>query len=146
MLEREGNAIACQVRKAQQSSRSKSGILRSAQAVFPECAAAGSCEQQPRQSCSAPLCLHPAHPGLPTLPGAACWTPPSADPRDGSWRTTVYRSRGAEPSQCICCSRLLISATVLFFLIAPAPHVHSWSSLRLSRSPPTGSFTADLSH
>lgn len=148
MLGREGNAIACQVRKPQSYSRNKSGILQGAQAVLPEPAAAGSCDQQPRPSCSGPLCLHPAPPAPPALPGAAHWTPLSADPGDGSWHTTVYRSHGAEPSPCICCSQLLISTTTLFFLIVPAPHARSWSSLRVSRCPPSptpGSFTAHQS-
>lgn len=106
---------------------------------------------QPRQSSSGPLCLHPALPGLPVLPGAACWTPPSADSRGGSWGTTVFCSAGllccgAELSPHVHCSQLLISTTMLFFsdcFCSPC----LWLVIPVGeRVPPAGSCIADQSH
>lgn len=45
VLGRESNATACQARKPQDFSRNQSGVLQTAQAVFPEAAATGSTAQ-----------------------------------------------------------------------------------------------------
>lgn len=56
VLGREGNATAYQVRKPQEFSGTESGSLQTAQAVFPEAAAAGSTAQAvlPRSHLPAP--------------------------------------------------------------------------------------------
>lgn len=136
MLRREGYAIACQARKPQQSRRNKGSILQRAQVY-----SLSSWKGQPRHSSPSAhtlLCPCPQE----QQDAGQLQVPPSG------WllgHYSVVQCWAVVPQgrtiPVHLCFQLLISITVLLFLLALAPHVHSGPSLWVSI--PCCSSTAD---